>query len=233
LASLKRAWHQHNPSLVEQIRGDLRAHYPSLHLFIDPDGSATVRGTFPVRSAQGRVLDRYQVSIELLADYPKSLPVVRETGGQIPWKADFHVDPDGKACVLLPDDRWRCFPEGAPFRQFLDGPLHDFFLGHSLVALGEDWPFGEWSHGADGVYEYYRELLQTDDADTVRRFLFVLAKLNLKRHWDCPCGSGRKIARCCRARIRDLRTKIPPAIARSALERLGLKSSPYKGPRLR
>jgi hypothetical protein len=204
-----------------------------LHLFIDPDGSAAVRGTFPVRSLEGRVLDRYRVSIELLVDYPRSLPIVREIGGRIPWKVEFHVDFDGKACVLLPDDRWRCFPEGAPFRQFLDGPVHDFFLGQSLVALGGDWPFGEWSHGADGVYEYYRELLQTDDARTVCRFLYVLGKLNLKLHWDCPCASGRKIARCCQARIRDLRRKTPPAVARSALERLGLKSWRYKGPRLR
>jgi hypothetical protein len=101
------------------------------------------------------------------------------------------------------------------------------------VALGEEWPFGEWSHGLDGIYEYYRELLQTHDARTVWRFLYVLGKLNLKPHWDCPCGSGQKIARCCRARITDLRKKIPPAVARKALERLGVTSSPYSDPRLR
>jgi hypothetical protein len=222
---MKSPWHQINPALAEAIRTDLHARYPTLHLFIDPDGKATVCGTFPVLSTEGQVLDRYQISIELPADYPKSLPIVREVGGRIPWKAEYHVNPDGVACVLLPDDRWRCFPEGAPFVQFLDGPVHDFFLGQSLVALGEDWPFGQWSHGADGVFEYYRWLFETDDAATIARYLLVLSKLNFKGHWDCPCGSGQKIRRCCRIKIADLRSKISPVAARKALETLGLRIS--------
>lgn len=223
---MRGTWHQRNPKLAEQIRADLRTRYPSLHLFIDPDGSATVRGTFPVLSPEGHVVDRYQVSIELPAEYPRSLPIVREVGGRIPWKADFHVNVDGAACVLLPDDRWRCFPEGAPFVQFLDRPVHQFFLGQSLVALGEDWPFGQWSHGPKGVYEYYQWLLGTGDAPMIARYLHILAKLNMKDHWHCPWGSGQKIRRCCRVKIADLRSKIPPAVARRALESLGLRTSP-------
>jgi hypothetical protein len=182
-------WHRRSPQLAEEIRADLRTRYPSLHLFIEADGTSTVRGTFPVSAPDGRVLDRYQVSVEIPADYPRNLPIVREVGGRIPWKADLHVNPDGVACVLLPDDRWRCFPENAPLVRFLDGPVHDFFLGQSLVALGEEWPFGQWSHGAEGVREYYQWLLQTADAVTIVRFLQVLAKLNWKGHLDCPSQS--------------------------------------------
>jgi hypothetical protein len=227
---MSKPWHVKNPELAEQIRSDLRARYPGLHLFIEPDGSAAVRGTFPVLSGEGRELDRYRVTIELPPDYPRSLPIVREVGGRIPWKPDFHVNADGVACVLLPDDRWRCFPVGAPFVQFLDGPVHDFFLGQSLIALGEAWPFGQWSHGAKGVREYYQWLLHTDDSTTIVRYLEVLAKPDLKGHWECPCGSGEKIRRCCRAQIVELRNKIPPDVARKALETLGARTSPVLRP---
>lgn len=223
---MSKPWHVKNPELAEQIRSDLLVRYPNLHLFIEPDGSAAVRGTFPVLSSEGRVLDRYQVSIELPRDYPRGLPIVREVGGRIPWMADFHANADGVACILLPDDRWRCFLEGAPFVQFLDGPLHNFFLGQSLVALGEGWPFGQWSHGMNGVREYYQWLLETEDTATIMRYLEVLAKLNYKGHLPCPCGSGEKIRRCCRARIVDLRNKIPPNVARKALEILGVRTPP-------
>lgn len=192
-----------------------------------------IRGTFPVRGPDSRVLDRYRISIEIPHDYPRSLPIVRELDGRTPWKPEFHVDGDGKACVLLPDDRWRCFPEGARFRDFLDGPVHDFFLGQSLVALGGDWPFGEWGHGPDGILEYYREVLQADDDLTVLRFIYILTKQSLKIGWDCPCGSGRKIRRCCHAKITDLRGKIRPAVARESWKKLGPPPSPYAGPRLR
>lgn len=219
-------WHQRRPQLVREIRDALRARYPTLHLFIEDDGAATVTGTFPVLGRDGRVPDRYSVSITLPANYPKDLPVVREVGGRIPWKPDSHVNADGTACVMLPDDRWRCFPEGAPFVQFLDGPVHDFFLGQSLVALGEKWPFGQWSHGREGVYEYYQWLLGTEDPATIGRYLRVLAKLNFKDHLECPCGSGKKIRRCCRSKVWDLRNKIPPTVARKALDTLGARSIP-------
>lgn len=224
--------HHRKADLVEAIRADLADAYPNLHLFIDDDGVAEVRGTFPVRSEERKVLDRYQIRIEL-PDYPRILPIVREVGGRIPWHPDFHVDTNGKACILVPDDRWRCFPVGARFKQFLDGAVHDFFLGQSIVAKGGEWPFGEWSHGDQGLLEYYYDLLKTDDVTVVQRFLQVLSKINLKDHWDCPCGSGKRIRRCCVSRLRDLRAKIPHRTARDTLNKLCPGARPYKGPRIR
>lgn len=225
-------WYEKRPDQVQQIRADLRSHYPTLHLFINPQHGAEVRGTFAVRSPHGDVLDRYQIAIRLLPDYPDSLPEVRELAGRIPWQRDYHMEADGKACVLLPDDRGRCFPEGAPFRQFLDGPLHDFLLGQSLVALGGPWPFGEWAHGKDGIYQFYQDLLKTGNPQKIAAFLDVLSRLHLKPHWPCPCGSGRKIRKCCQSRIAELRRKIPPAVARKAAERLGFMSGRGRGARL-
>ena len=221
-------WYTRIPALVDEITSDLRVHYPNLHLFIEDERGAEIRGTFPVISPQGKVLDRYQITIRLLPDYPKSLPEVREVGGRIAWDPDYHVEQDGAACVLMPDDRCRCFPEGASFREYLDGPLHDFFLGQSLVPLGEDWPFGEWSHGADGIYEFYQDVLGTSDRRTIKRFLHILSKLHFKSHLDCPCGSGKRIRKCCREQVSELRRIIPPAIARKASERLGLIRMPLR-----
>lgn len=219
---MKSWWHLRHPDLVGQIQEDLRGSQPRLHLFIHDGGNAAVRGTFCVCSPVGIILDKYRISIELPPDYPSALPVVREIDGRIPRDIDFHMQSDGVACVLLPDDRGRCFPEDAPFSTYLNGPLHDFFLGQSLVALGGDWPFGEWSHGSTGVWEYYQELLQTEDRVVVQAFLEALGKPVFKGHLPCPCGSGKKNRECCRNRISELRRMIPPAIARTAFERLGI-----------
>jgi hypothetical protein len=134
-------------------------------------------------------------------------------------------NPNGTCCLLIPEDRGRCFPESAPFRTFLDAPVHDFFLGQSLVALGGAWPFGEWSHGAEGVFEFYRELIGSDDKKTIARFLRILTKLT--SHWDCPCGSGKNIRKYCQAMISDLLRKLPLAIARKSAEHLGRVSIPH------
>lgn len=229
---MSRAWHERRPELVKEIEATLREGYPNLHLLIVL-GRAEVRGTFPVWAPDGQGLDRYRVSIELPADYPKVLPVVREVGGRLPWHEDYHIEREGKACVLMPDDRWRCFPVGAPFRQYLEVPLHNFFLSQTVHAETGEWPFGQWDHGRDGIFQYYRWLLDTDDDLAVRRFLHVLAKIDLKKHYECPCGSGKKIKKCCFGKLRDLRQKIPAYIAADSIRRLGKRKPPYSRSRLR
>lgn len=236
-SKLTTTWHHRNPKLVEEIRRDLAAEYPTLHLIIE-GARAQVRGTFPVLSPERQVLDRFAVVINLPSDYPKSLPVVREVGGRIPWKRDkYHIEESGPsagtACVLLPDARWESFPVGAPFLQYLKGPLHNFFLGQALVAVGEDWPHGEWSHGPEGIYEYYQRLLNINDRTIVHRFIYVLSKPETKRHWECPCGSGKKIKNCCARQISEIRRKIPATIAKHTLKTLGVTSRLYQGPRIR
>lgn len=198
----------------------LRAKHPSLHLYTSGDGKCEVRGTYQVLSDDGIVVDEYRVAIELPEDYPRELPIVREIGGRIPWKIDFHVESDGKACVLLPEERWRVFPENAPFSQFLEGPMRDYFLGQHCVANGGKWPYGEWGHGVAGIYEYYGELLGTTDKTIIQNFVYILTKLSNKSHWACPCGSGRKIRKCCAARIAGLKEKIPFYIAQKSWARL-------------
>lgn len=135
------------------------------------------------------------------------------------------------ACVLLPYARWLSFPPGASFERYLDGPLHDYFLGQSLVELGEDWPFGEWSHGVEGVRDFFAELLGTEADVEINRFLFVIGRRDLRGHWDCPCGSGLKIKRCCGGKILSIRRRFPASVANEARERLGFDPRPYKGRR--
>ena len=143
------------------------------------------RQGYHIWDVDGRELDSFRVSIELPPNYPEDLPVVREVGGRLDWKSDLHINPEnseapGTACVLIPDDRWQCFPIGSRFRVYLEGPLHNFFLAQHCVAKGEPWPFGQWDHGERGVYEYYRWLIPTESNEVVRRFLHLLAKLELK-----------------------------------------------------
>ena len=230
---MNRPWAKRTQEL-DLIRNDLRSHFPSLHLFINRDGLAEISGAFPVQGAAGEELDRYNVVIVLPETYPKDLPVVREVGGRIPWDPNFHVGPlTGEACIIFPDDRWRCFPEDSSLLDYLQKPLHNYFLSQTVHFETGKWPFDEWAHGTNGILDYYRWLLNTDNNVTVCRFLYILGKLHLKKSWDCPCDSGKKIKKCCHAKLVDLRIKFPPSTARKSFDSLGLNVTPYDGPRLR
>jgi hypothetical protein len=220
---------------IEEIRADLLEKYPNLHIFINHDGNPEIAGSFPVRGSRGEELDRYSVSIILPKTYPKDLPIVYEVGHRIPRNPSYHINPDGSACVLIPEDRWRCFPEGSPFFQYLDVPLYNFFLSQTCYAEKGIWPFGQWKHGSKGVSEYYQWLIGSEDNLTLHRFLHILKKNNLKKHYDCPCSSGLQVKKCCLTKIRDLRSKISPQAASKALESLNLNElkTPYQRSRIR
>ena len=218
---------------LEKLRRDLRASHPTLHPFRNRQGLLEIAGAFVVRGADGRELDRFNISIVVPHGFPDDLPIVREVGGRIPWIADRHVELNGKSCVMIPEDRWNSFPPGSSLLDFIDVPVANYFLGQSHFEVHGEWPLGEWKHGWDGIFQYYKKLIGTESAVTVYRFIYVLSRQNSKPHFECPCGSRKKIKRCCQPKIDDLRSKIPWRLARQRLQALKAEvDKQYRGTKL-
>jgi len=200
---------------VEQLDGQVHARYPSLRGILR-DGGPVLSGTFPVEH-EGTVLDRFV--IEGYFPYGLGLPpVILETNGRIPRTVDRHVFPNGTICVEVPE--LTLLRGDYSLVSFLEGPVHNYFLGQSLVESGQPWPFGEWSHGKLGLLEAYAEILGVADEASIRRYLDFLSRQGLKGHWQCPCGSGKRLRHCHRQRLGSLRNDVPAPLARLALRRL-------------
>jgi hypothetical protein len=213
---MRRAWFEENPALLEEVRTSISADQPDLRLAI-VDGFVSARGSYALHDGEV-VLDRYQVEIRFPREYPNALPVVEEIGGRIPRTADRHVSSDGTACLLVPEE-W-LLSQDPSFKAFLSGPMKNFFLGQFLVDAGMPWPFGQRSHGREGLIEAYMQLLGINDSNRVAAYLDCLRKKALKGHFDCPCGSNKRLRNCHRAELQELSQRIPPAIAQQAYERL-------------
>jgi len=209
-------WYRNDPALYDKEKAEVEANFPDLRFAVEND-VVFVRGSFPLMF-KGQVLDRYSVELQLARNHPAGLPVVRETGGRIPRHIDRHIlAADGTACVLLPDERWRLWPVGSPLLKYLTGPLHSFFLAQTIVGEGQPWPFGQWAHGAKGVFQFYREVLKTSDLRVMTTYLEYLAAKKVKGHWPCPCRNGKKLRDCHFDQIKDLREKISRADAERSL----------------
>jgi len=208
-------WHRSDPALYEKEKAEVEAQFPDLR-FVVENNQVYVRGSFPVMF-EGKALDRYSVELLLARNHPAGLPIVRETGGRIPRDLDRHILKSGTACVLIPDERWHLWPEGSALLKYLTGPLHSFFLAQTMVEEGQDWPFGQWAHGAKGIFQYYRELLKTSDLRAMTTYLDYLAAKKVKGHWPCPCRNGKKLRDCHFDQVKDLRGKIPRKTAEWSL----------------
>jgi hypothetical protein len=214
-----KVWYRAQPGLVERIREEVSASYPDF-TFVDNGDAPLFRGTYQVRESN-TVYAEFDIEIGLPEDSPKGPPFVREIGGKIPHEADrYHVNKeDGTLCVVLPDEYWYRYPGGLTLVEFMNQPLRAHLAGQALVARGEPWPTGEWSHGQDGALEFYARVLSITDVTIVARFIEVLAKDNVKGHWDCPCGSGKRLRKCHASLIYELHNRIPPAVPRRFLKK--------------
>ena len=98
-----------------------------------------IRGAFPVVH-EGKVLDRYQIEIEW-SDSDIEVPVLRETGGRIPWTADRHMSQGGIACLFVPEEWLVRSREERTVIHYLEGPVRNYFLWQSLYERGESPPW--------------------------------------------------------------------------------------------
>jgi len=202
-------------SAAARIRQELAGTHPDLQ--VEVRGGA-IRLVGPFRLCEdGAEIDRFQIEIVLSRRHPREVPKVYEVGGRVPKTADRHVYLEGHACLFVSGERWRHWPPGAGLAAFLDGPVRSYFVGQAYFELMGAWPFGQRSHGREGILESYAEMLRVTDPSTIVRYLMALARRKLRPRSPCPCGNGRPIHSCHMKKLGDLRGKITFREARAAL----------------
>jgi len=216
-------WHHRYPEKLKELREILRGTFPDLWVCVI-NKRVCIRGSLPV-TADNIVIDRYLILVELPRGYPVSPPVVFEISNRIPRTAHHHMNQNGAACLFLPDEAWKYYTPTTSIVDFLRGPVNDFFLfqkelellGHSLVEARR--------HGVEGIIDYYQEELSTKDLEVIIKFVDYLSrelKEQPKGHWECFCGSARKLKDCHFAKLLEMRQKIQPSVAQISLQRLRL-----------
>jgi len=204
---MHRFWQEREPTLFAKSRTEVESKYPTLH-FVSRNRIVFCSGNLPVSDSKG-VIDHFLIEIELPTNFPRQLPIVREIARRIPIIAERHMRIDGSACLFVEEDWWLSHPEGYSLLEFIDGPVRTFFVGQSMFDLGLGWPFGERSHGLEGILECYAELTGAPDFAIAEGYLRLLAQEKFKGHHECPCGSGKRLRQCHQPMLLALRSRIP------------------------
>lgn len=215
-------WVEKRPDLLAEIRAYLSSKHPDLDLRVVED-RASVHGSFALTDGEG-IIDRFQIIIRFPDDYPDRTPTLEEVGGRIPREQARHVEADGNACVTVPEE-WFFLSSDRSFAAFLEGPIKNFFVSQSMYEMTGKWPFGERPHGYDGLIQAYGAWFGSNDPAVIRSHLrYLAAEKTPKGHWDCPCGSGKKVRQCShRDQLAQLRSKLSPNVAQRALLRFEKK----------
>ena len=114
--------------------------------------------------------------------------------GRIP--ADFHQYSDRTLCLGAPVEVWRRFKADPRLVTFVRTLVVEYLYGFAYFEKYGEMPFGELSHGAQGIREYYQDLFKIDNIQTVLALLKVMADGTYRGHQACPCGSGKILRKC-------------------------------------
>lgn len=196
-------------ALIQRQFDELARTYPGLSLSEDAPDRWVIRGrlSFSATFQKVTITDAFSILIMLPRDYPDSPPTVQETGGRIP--ADFHQYGDRTLCLGAPVEVLRRFKADPRLVTFVETLVVEYLYGYAYFEKNGEMPFGELSHGAQGIREYYQDLFNNDNRQVVLALLKVMADGSYRGHHPCPCGSGKILRKCHGPSILELLKQLP------------------------
>lgn len=199
-------WWKDSPLDFERFKRELEE-FESLQLSIVND-KVIVSGRWAV-FGETQLITRYDISIEMPDDYSHSVPKVFETGGVVKKIPDNHFNQDGSACLFVEPERFEKWPPGSSFRDFLNGPVKEFFFSQAFHQMTGKWPFGERRHFEVGIAEYYFERLETKTLELTIDLLKIDTTDRIYRQTRCPCYRKNRFVKCHAPKLRALKEVVP------------------------
>ncbi|MGD0337609.1 MAG: hypothetical protein ABSB78_02350 [Bacteroidota bacterium] len=170
------------------------------------------------KSNKFRIQDEYQIEINFRSINRYSLPTARETAGRIDNIArskkmdlrDLHINSDGDACLCFEFETAIHLPNGFNIPDYFYNLLIPFFYAQSYFEKYNEWPWGQYSHGDLGLFEWYYEYPNSVPKQLIYECISFLKRSNawdkykaifqnkndIKGHNCCICGSMNKFRKC-------------------------------------
>ena len=188
---------------------EVQTKHPNLELLRDPSAELWIQGGvgFSIEHDGHLIEDHYNLEFRFPGDYPASPPFVFETDGKIP--RDFgHFMVAGNFCLGAPVEVHRRFAEHRSLLHFIDDQVIPYLFAYSYKRDHGDLPFGELSHGIDGLIQYYVEFFGVAPIEAMK-LLKCLADDFAPPLMACPCGNDRKLRDCHGPKLDQLRSFLP------------------------
>ena len=169
--------------------------FPKIKL-VDDKKKKSLIGEVDVFDALGNYVDSYEIKVLIPINYPYGFPSLFETSNKFEHIDDRHISDDGSCCV--------CSLQEADIHKQRGITIKSFFIKYTLPYLAnqlyfdseEEWANGDFEHGFDGVFQFYKEVLKTDDIEKVLSILVLFTSGKLNRNSRCFCGKEKKLKHC-------------------------------------
>lgn len=155
-----------------------------------------LKGILDIPNDEGTVAGSFLVEIHPSNDFPYAFPILYEMGDEIPCEADWHKYSDNSCCLTVPAEEKLMCKNGITLGWFVQNVAIPYFA-NQLYKKQTGHYLQEYSHGKDGVWEFYKGLFRSSDRNVWKHCLKnAFGNSKYERNAICYCNSGKKYKKC-------------------------------------
>lgn len=179
-------------SALQQVNSLLQI-YDKLHIEKESNQEIILTGEILVnRTASSYTLYKtYHIEVHIPFEFDK-LPYVFDIGNAIDSNNN-HQYKDGPLCLETDFAIRIRFVDGLNLVSWMQEFVEPYFFSYEYYQRFGCFPFGERSHGIEGVLQSFGDVFQETDNIKVCKILMFIYSDRYRGHLPCPCGSGKNI----------------------------------------
>ena len=175
----------------------LLALYPGLKVVLSDDTQILLEGKL--------LVNRISKDFWLYKEYLLQIVIPLESN-VLPYVIDIgkHIDDDyphlyrntRKLCLETDTHILVRFLDSFSLTEWVSEYVEVYYFTYEYHERYGEYPFGERSHGPEGVVETYSELFCESDFSKTVSLMKYISSNPYRGHNNCPCGSGQKLRNC-------------------------------------
>ena len=179
-------------SALQQVNSLLQI-YDKLHIEKESNQEIILTGEILVnRTASSYILYKtYHIEVHIPFESDK-LPYVFDIGNAIDSNYN-HQYKDGPLCLETDFAIRIRFVDGLNLVSWMQEFVEPYFFSYEYYQRFGCFPFGERSHGIEGILQSFGDVFQETDNIKVCKILMFIYSDRYRGHLPCPCGSGKNI----------------------------------------
>lgn len=179
-------------SALQQVNSLLQI-YDKLHIEKESNQEIILTGEILVnRTASSYTLYKtYHIEVHIPFESDK-LPYVFDIGNAIDSNYN-HQYKDGPLCLETDFAIRIRFVDGLNLVSWMQEFVEPYFFSYEYYQRFGCFPFGERSHGIEGILQSFGDVFQETDNIKVCKILMFIYSDRYRGHLPCPCGSGKNI----------------------------------------
>lgn len=134
----------------------------------------------------------YPVRIVFNKDF---IPYVYDIGGKINKKYS-HKYHDSRLCLATDIEQQIFINDKKSICKWIEKYVESYFISYEYYKRYGTYPFGQYSHGTQGILEFCCEYFELKNNDTNQKIIEYILLHTYRGHDLCPCGSNRRVRNC-------------------------------------